>query len=150
MRCSPLSTRIRKLRPPLPCARLPTACWRRRGSIGRGTFAVAIEQASLGGDLVGNLDLDLSARGGRVTIGRLTAELPGENHIEISGDLADGEAGPVFTGPIKLDGSKLRTLTRWAAGDREMSGQATIGKFALQATLSLATARSPSTMPAAS
>jgi hypothetical protein len=102
-------------------------------SIGQGSLAVAIDQASLGGDLVGNLNLDLSAREGRVTIGRLTAELPGENRIEMSGDLADGEAGPVFTGPIKLDGSKLRTLNRWAAGDRQMSGQATIGKFTLQA-----------------
>jgi uncharacterized protein involved in outer membrane biogenesis len=99
--------------------------------IGDGTLAVAIEQANLGGDLVGNLDLALTAEGGRVTIGRLAAELPGENHIELSGDLAEGEAGPVFTGPIKLDGSKLRTLTRWAAGDREMSEQASIGKFAV-------------------
>ena len=102
-------------------------------AIGEGTLAVAIEQANLGGDLVGNLGLALTAEGGRVTIGRLAAELPGENHIELSGDLAEADAGPVFTGPIKLDGSKLRTLTRWAAGDREMSGQATIGKFALSA-----------------
>ncbi len=102
-------------------------------TIGEGTLAVAIDQASLGGDLVGNLDLALAAKDGRVTIGRLKAELPGENHLEASGDLAASNAGPVFTGPIKLEGSKLRTLTRWAAGDREMSAQASIGKFALAA-----------------
>ncbi len=101
--------------------------------LGEASLAVAIEQASLGGDLVGNLDLALQAAGGHVTVEHLTAELPGENHIELSGDLAPGKTGPVFTGPFKLDGSKLRTLTRWAAGDREMSGQATIGKFALAA-----------------
>ena len=56
----------------------------------------------------------------------------------------------MFEGPIKLEGSKLRTLTRWAAGDREMSGQTSVGAFALIAKAISAAAISSSTMRAAS
>jgi uncharacterized protein involved in outer membrane biogenesis len=102
-------------------------------SVGDGALTVKLDQASIGGDLVGALDLAVAAKDGVVTVERLNAELPGENRIEASGRLTRGEGGPVFEGPIKLEGSKLRTLARWAAGDREMSGQATVGAFTLSA-----------------
>jgi uncharacterized protein involved in outer membrane biogenesis len=102
-------------------------------SIEDGTLSIKLDQASIGGDLVGGIDLAVAAKDGAVTIDRLTAALPGENRIEASGRLTRGEGGPVFEGPIKLEGSKLRTLARWAAGDREMSGQATVGAFTLSA-----------------
>ncbi|MGH6824568.1 AsmA family protein [Methyloceanibacter sp.] len=102
-------------------------------SVGDGALTVKLDQASIGGDLVGAVDVAVAAKDGVVVIERLNAELPGENRIEASGRLTRGEAGPVFEGPIKLEGSKLRTLARWAAGDREMSGQATVGAFTLSA-----------------
>ncbi len=102
-------------------------------SVREGALSVNFEQASIGGDLIGDIDLALTARGGAVTIYRLKAQLPGETSLDASGRLIKGEGGPVFEGPIKLAGSKLRTLTRWAAGDREMSGQASVGAFALTA-----------------
>jgi uncharacterized protein involved in outer membrane biogenesis len=102
-------------------------------SVGDGALTVKLDQASIGGDLVGALDLAVAAKDGVVTVERLNAELPGENRIDASGRLTRGEGGPVFEGPIKLEGSKLRTLARWAAGDREMSGQATVGAFTLSA-----------------
>jgi uncharacterized protein involved in outer membrane biogenesis len=100
-------------------------------SVGEGALSVNFEQASIGGDLIGDIDLVLTARGGAVAIDRLKAQLPGETSLDASGRLIKGEGGPVFEGPIKLAGSKLRTLTRWAAGDREMSGQTSVGAFAL-------------------
>ncbi|MGB6968023.1 MAG: AsmA family protein, partial [Methyloceanibacter sp.] len=102
-----------------------------------GALVVRLEQASIGGDLVGGVDLALSARDGAVTIDRLKGELPGENRIEASGRLIQSEGGPVFAGPVKLEGSKFRTLVRWAAGDREMSGQAAVGAFTLAATATI-------------
>jgi len=102
-------------------------------SVGDGVLTVKLDQASIGGDLVGALDLAVAAKDGVVSVERLNAELPGENRIEASGRLTRGEGGPVFEGPIKLEGSKLRTLARWAAGGREMSGQATVGAFTLSA-----------------
>ncbi|HEV7462404.1 MAG TPA: AsmA family protein, partial [Methyloceanibacter sp.] len=101
--------------------------------LGGSTLNVAIEQAGLGGDLIGTLDLALAAKQGTLTIGRLKAVLPGGNRIEASGLLSRGEFGPVFAGPIKLEGSGLRALTRWAAGDRDMSGQAATSDFVLAA-----------------
>jgi uncharacterized protein involved in outer membrane biogenesis len=102
-------------------------------SVGDGALTVKLDQASIGGDLVGALDLAVAAKDGVMTVERLNAELPGGNRIEASGRLTRSEGGPVFVGPIKLEGSKLRSLARWAAGDREVSGQATVGAFTLSA-----------------
>jgi uncharacterized protein involved in outer membrane biogenesis len=101
--------------------------------IGDGALAIKLDQASIGGDLVGGVDLAVAAKGGMVTIEHLEAELPGENRIEASGLLVQRNGGPMFEGPVKLEGSKLRTLARWAAGDREMSRQAAVGAFAFSA-----------------
>ena len=100
---------------------------------GEGALDVTIEQASLGGDLLGAVELALSTEDGAVAIDRLKAVLPGANLIEASGRLTRGEFGPVFAGPLKLKGSGLQPLTRWAAGSRGVSGQATLGDFAFAA-----------------
>jgi len=107
------------------------------GSVGEGSFTATFEQASIGGDLVGGVDLALTARNGAVTIDRLKAELPGETHLAASGRITAGGDRPVFAGPVKLEGSKLRTLLRWVAGDRDMSGQANVGAFSLNANATL-------------
>ncbi len=60
------------------------------------------------------------------------------------GSSAQGAVGPVFAGPVKLEGTGLSTLTRWAAGDRDMSGQASVGDFALPPMPRSATASSNS------
>jgi uncharacterized protein involved in outer membrane biogenesis len=106
-------------------------------SVGEGSFTANFEQASIGGDLVGGVDVALTARDGAITIDRLKAELPGETRLAASGRLTGGDDGPVFAGPVKLEGSKLRTLLRWAAGGRDMSGQASVGAFALNANATL-------------
>ena len=93
----------------------------------------SLEQAGLGGDLLGNFELALATNNGAVKIERLKATLPGENRVEVQGKLSRGEFGPVFAGPIKLEGASMRTLTRWAAGDRDITGQASTGDFALAA-----------------
>lgn len=102
-------------------------------SVGDGKLTINLDQASIGGDLVGGIDLVVAAKDGAVTIERLHADLPGSNRIEAAGRLAESERGPVFEGPVTLDGSKLKTLVRWAAGARDMSGQATAGAFTLSA-----------------
>ncbi|MDX2318291.1 MAG: AsmA family protein [Hyphomicrobiaceae bacterium] len=102
-------------------------------TIGEGALTLNIEQAGLGGDLIGGLDLSLVSRDGGVTIERLKAVLPGDNAITVSGSLKNGAIGPLFAGPIELEGSGLRALTRWAAGDRYLTGQASIGDFSFSA-----------------
>jgi len=106
-------------------------------SIGEGRFLLAVEQANFGGDLVGELGLALTAKPEQVKIERLTAKLPGETRIETSGLLTRGDKGPLYAGPIKLEGSKLRTLTRWASGDRDISTQTGLGAFTLAADTTL-------------
>jgi len=101
--------------------------------LGDGSLAMAIEQAGLGGDLVGAVDLALAAKDGAVAIEHLKAVLPGDNRIEVEGTLKRGKFGPVFSGPVTVEGSGLRPLTRWAGGNRDMSGQASTGDFAVRA-----------------
>jgi uncharacterized protein involved in outer membrane biogenesis len=103
------------------------------GDFGEGTLTVAVEQAGLGGDLLGGVELALAKQGGVLSVDRLKAVLPGDNRIETSGQLSRGEFGPVFAGPVKIEGSGLRPLTRWAVGDRDMSGQASSGDFSFTA-----------------
>lgn len=100
---------------------------------GDARLAVSVEQAGLGGDLVGDLDVALASSGGSVRIERLTATLPGKNRIEVTGALTHGTFGPVFAGPVKLDGADVRALSRWGAGDRDVSAQAAMGTFTLKA-----------------
>lgn len=104
---------------------------------GDGTLSFAIEQAGLGGDLVGAVDLALASKDGALAIERLKAVLPGDNRIEAAGRLTRGEFGPVFVGPVTLAGAKLKPLTRWAVGDRDMSGQASVGEFSFTANATI-------------
>ncbi len=103
--------------------------------LGDGTLVLAIEQAGLGGDLVGAIDMALASKDGAIAIERLKATLPGDNRIEASGKLTHGDFGPVFAGPVTVAGSQLRPLTRWAAGDRGVSGQASPGDFSFGANV---------------
>ena len=98
---------------------------------------LAVGPPNFGGDLVGELGLALTASPNQVKIDRLTAKLPGETRIETSGLLTRGDRGPVYAGPIKLEGSKLRTLARWASGDRDISAQTSVGAFTLAADTTL-------------
>ncbi len=102
-----------------------------------GKLTLAVDQAGLGGDLIGAVDLALAAQGGALTVERLKAVLPGDNHIEASGQLAPGKFGPIFTGPVQVEGSKLKPLIRWAAGDRDVSGQASAGDFSFMANATI-------------
>ena len=77
---------------------------------GQSAFRLQVEQAGLGGDLVGEVGLALTASPDAVKIERLAAKLPGENKIEASGSLISGPNGPVFSGPVKLEGQRLRTI----------------------------------------
>ncbi len=100
---------------------------------GDAKLAVNFEQAGLGGDLVGDLDLAFVSTVGGVKVEHLNATLPGKNRIAVTGELTHGAFGPVFAGPVRLDGSDLRALSRWGSGDREVSSQATMGNFSLAA-----------------
>lgn len=102
-------------------------------NLAEGKLAIVVEQAGLGGDLLTAVELALAKQSDVLTIERLEAVLPGDNRIEASGRLSRGEFGPVFAGPLKFEGAALRPLTRWAVGDRDMSGQASPGDFSFTA-----------------
>ena len=54
-----------------------------------------------------------------------------ESHRGLRQARSHGKFGPVFAGPVKLEGSGLRALSRWGSGDRDVSSQASMGNFTL-------------------
>jgi hypothetical protein len=106
----------------------------------RSALQLKVDQASLGGDLVTDVDLDLKGNKREIEIDKLIAGLPGDSHIDTHGKLTEQGGAPQFDGAVKLGGAKLRTVTRWALGDRELAGQASSGAFSLAANVSIAPA----------
>jgi hypothetical protein len=106
-------------------------------AFGDGKLDIVVEQAGLGGDLLSAVELALARQSDVISIQRLKAVLPGDNRLEASGRLSRGEFGPVFAGPVKVEGSGLRPLTRWAGGNRDISGQASIGDFTVTANATI-------------
>ena len=107
------------------------------GKLGDANVSAAIEQASLGGDLISAVDLAGATNGERITVERFSAVLPGANRVAATGEISGSDKGPIFAGPVTLQGSELRPLLRWSAGDREMSAQTTTGDFSLAAAVTL-------------
>lgn len=100
-------------------------------------FDIKVDQASLGGDLVTEIDMELASQRGIVAIESLSARLPGDTEFSASGTIEKRDLQPVFAGKLSLDGERLATLTRWVAGDRELAGQTTTGNFSLHADAEL-------------
>ncbi|MFD0987720.1 AsmA family protein [Methyloligella solikamskensis] len=98
---------------------------------------IKVDQASLGGDLVTEIDLSLASQGGTLAIESLEARLPGDTEFSASGTIEERDLQPVFAGELSLKGKRLATLTRWAAGDRDLAGQTTTGNFSLKADAEL-------------
>lgn len=102
-----------------------------------GRFDIKVDQASLGGDLVTEVEMKLASQGETLVIESLDARLPGDTDFSASGTIEKRDLQPVFSGELDLDGKRLATLTRWAAGDRGLAGQTTTGNFSLQADAEL-------------
>lgn len=128
-----------QMTPAVALSRLAALALHQAGQFDHTKLTMTIDQASLGGDLVSDIDLDLDADHGALDIHKLTAVLPGDAKASAQGVIEAKNGQPEFDGHFALSGSKLQTLTRWAVGDRALADQATsTGSFSLKAHAMLA------------
>ncbi len=114
---------------------------RRVSGIREGSLRLFLDQAVLAGDLITGVQLTLLATDGKLEVSRLSANLPGENKLRLSGTLDATGNGPVFSGPVSVTGSSLSRLTKWA-GVAAGPGVATQrGQFSIKGKLSAAPGR---------
>ncbi len=114
-----------------------------QGYVGRflGAFAAnaetrvvaRIEQANLGGDLIGNIALDARRTAAGIEIAALSAQLPGATTLDVTGLLAQAQGSNRFTGPIRLSGASLAKLLKWAVPALAFDSKATGGFYMIGA-----------------
>ncbi len=114
---------------------------RRVSEVREGSLRLFLDQAVLAGDLVTGVQLTLLAADGKLEVSRLSANLPGRNKLRLSGVLASGESGPVFSGPVSVTGNSLSRLTKWAGVAAGQGVAAQQGEFALKGKISAAPGR---------
>jgi uncharacterized protein involved in outer membrane biogenesis len=100
----------------------------------------AIDQATLGGELVNAITLDARRSPAGIEIAALTADLPGATALEITGLLAEEGGTHTFKGPIRLAGTSLGKLLKWAMPGLAVTGPGTSGFYRLGADASLSPA----------
>lgn len=97
-------------------------------------FAVGLGTVAVAGGLVGDVVLEGRTRGGGFTVDRLSARLPGDARLDLSGRLGLGD-GVVLDGRGTLAVGTPETLAAWWTG--EAAGEARIGDLSLDGGFTL-------------
>jgi uncharacterized protein involved in outer membrane biogenesis len=103
---------------------------------GGGRYAVSIEQASLGKEVVSGVQVEVVRRAGGLGLERLEAGLPGGARFAAAGTLALGRSLR-FDGDVRLYGASLPRLLGWAARGVPLPEIGGPGPFSLIAATSL-------------
>lgn len=103
---------------------LPAAAIRQLAELGSGAFSAAIpiqigvgiDQITLSGNTVQNLRGDISTGSEGWNLDRFEFRAPGFTQARLSGHLAVGADGVVFTGPAEIEAGDPKTLAAWLEG----------------------------------
>ncbi|HVV94250.1 MAG TPA: AsmA-like C-terminal region-containing protein [Hyphomicrobiales bacterium] len=110
---------------------LPPPAWPLNASVSVGSVV-------LGGDLVQDAALSLSAGRGGWTIDRLAMALPGQTRLDLTGAVSATHDGPRFQGDASLDAADLPELLRWLGAKPGRSGIVPVRRFALRGRVTAA------------
>lgn len=92
-----------------------------------------IDQANLGGDLIGSITLDARRTPSGIEIAQISAQLPGATTLDVSGVLAEADGGHRFAGPVRLSGASLAKLLKWVMPGVAVDGKSAGGFFMMGA-----------------
>ena len=95
---------------------------------------IGMDQATLGGDAINSLDVQLFKSERELRLKNLSAELPGAGHIRMAGRIIEG-ARPAFIGDVVLRGRSFQRFRRWAMHDWLKTSDQNDGYFALNGKL---------------
>ncbi len=91
-----------------------------------GRFSINIAQIKLNNDLVQDFNIHMQRSAAGLVIKQLSANLPGENRIEVQGEFDDSSQYSKFNGNGILRGQSLGHLVNWAAGNQMDGGVSAI------------------------
>lgn len=94
---------------------------------------VLLDQATLNGDLISGLKIDMEKGTDGYDIRELSGNLPGSARLILSGRLTPGRADKQFEGPITLRGASFNRFVAWAGRGLQPPEIAQDGPFALDA-----------------
>ncbi|MCF6199279.1 MAG: AsmA family protein [Hyphomicrobiaceae bacterium] len=87
-----------------------------------GRFSINIAQIKLNNDLVQDFNLHMQQSKDGLVVKRLSANLPGDNRLEVHGEFNGSSQYSKFTGNGILRGQSLGHLVNWAAGSQLKGG----------------------------
>jgi uncharacterized protein involved in outer membrane biogenesis len=97
-----------------------------------------LDQASLGGEAVSGIKLEVARAQGVLLLSNLRAGLPGGSKLALDGAVADAATGQAFRGDLTLHGTSLARFLDWAAKDKALAESVrNEGPFSLQGRLAM-------------
>lgn len=98
-----------------------------------------LDQATLGGEAVSDIRLEVQRAQGALLLSNLRAGLPGGTKVKLDGAVAaDAGSEQAFRGDITLHGTSLSRFLDWAVRDKELAGYVrNEGPFSLQGQLAM-------------
>jgi hypothetical protein len=98
-----------------------------------------LDQATLGGEAVSGIRVEVRRVGGALLLNTLRAGLPGGTRVVLDGTVAaDETAGQAFRGDVTLHGTSLSRFLDWAIKDKELAASVrNEGPFSLQGQLTM-------------
>jgi hypothetical protein len=100
--------------------------------------AFDLDQATLGGDAVSNIKLEVARKQGALLLNNLRAGLPGGAKLAMDGAVADAATGQAFSGDLTLHGTSLARFLDWATKDKALAEDLrNDGPFSLQGRLAM-------------
>lgn len=98
-----------------------------------------LDQATLGGEAVSDIRLEVMRNQGTLRLGTLRAGLPGGTRLVLDGSVAgDAASGQAFRGGITLHGSSLARFLDWAGKDKSLAESVrNEGPYSLQGSLAM-------------
>ena len=98
-----------------------------------------LDQATLGGEAVSGINVEVQRVQGALLLSNLRAGLPGGAKVRLDGAVAgDSASGKGFRGDITLHGSSLSRFLDWAIKDKEIASYVrNEGPFSLQGRLAM-------------
>ena len=103
---------------------------------GKAAVTLAIDQANLGGDAVGPVQLVMKRSADKLEIQELRVALPGGSRGELQGTIFDSAGQPVvFDGNLALRGTSMARFLTWAANNTLPIEPKADGAFGLRAQI---------------
>ncbi len=97
-----------------------------------------LDQASLGGEAVSGIRVEVARAQGVLLLNNLRAGLPGGSKLALDGAVADAASGQAFRGDVTLHGTSLARFLDWAAKGKALAEVVrNEGPFSLQGRLAM-------------